>query len=92
MIEQALALLASITTMIQMHYYGNKSLAGPVWGMVSNTCWWTFTWYTENLGLVPLNAYMAYVSARNYRLWKKPVSRDTIEPTPTMYNHYRRDE
>ena len=65
-----LELVASITTIAQMWLYGNKSVSGPVWGLVANVAWWALTFWSGLWGLVPINLAMLFISVRNLRKWR----------------------
>jgi len=59
---------ASIATMASVYYYGNKSLAGPVLGIVSEIPWLIVMIDSSLWGLLPVNIVMLVMHAR--ALWK----------------------
>ena len=65
----ALELAASVSTILQIWLYGNKTLGGPIWGLVAVTAWWVLTCWSGLWGLAPLNAVASVVHARNFIKW-----------------------
>ena len=61
---------ASVTTLLQMWLYGNRSLAGPIWGLISSGFWWGVMIENGELwGLWPFNTIMLFVNVRNLIKW-----------------------
>ena len=71
MLGYLLQSLASSTTIIQMWFYGNKSIQGPIWGIISNLCWWSVMFHHELWGVAPVNAVMLFINLRNWYKWEK---------------------
>jgi dolichol kinase len=70
-IALALQLAASASTIIGSWLYGNKSIWGPVTGLVSQVFWWSIMFQSSLWGLWPVNVMMLIIHARNYWKWKK---------------------
>ena len=60
---------ASVTTLLQMWLYGNKSVSGPIWGLISNAFWWGVMIEAGLWGLLPFNVIMLGVNLRNLIKW-----------------------
>ena len=61
-------LLASLLTLVSMWAYGNKRPLGPFLGLAAQVPWWALMYLQDLWGLLPLNALMLLMHARN--LWK----------------------
>ena len=70
-ISLALEIGAAATTILQLWFYGNKSLAGPVWGLIAVVFWWALVIWTGLWGLIPLNLFAMLVNIRNLVKWTK---------------------
>lgn len=67
----AAQVFASVTTLASSYYYGNKSLKGPVFGLISQLGWWSIMFIDSLWGLVIINAAMLALHVRNLRKWIK---------------------
>lgn len=65
-----LQLSASVVTIAATYAYGNKTLWGPILGVVCQVPWWTIMVYSELWGLFPLNAVLTIIHVRNLIKWK----------------------
>lgn len=70
-LEFILVLVASIATILQIWYYGNKSLAGPIWGLIGLIFWFSAMVIVPLWGTAPLNVFALVVHVRNLIKWKK---------------------
>lgn len=59
---------ASFITMLSMWAYGNKSRWGAIFGLAGEVPWLAIMILNDMWGLLPLNALMFVIHARN--LWK----------------------
>ena len=64
----ATQLSASALSIAGTYFYGNKTMAGPVLGIAAQVPWWLMMYQGSLWGLLPVNAVMLVVHARN--LWK----------------------
>lgn len=65
----ALEIGAAVTTILQLWFYGNKSLAGPVWGLISTVFWWALIISAGLWGLALLNVFAMAMNTRNLVKW-----------------------
>ena len=63
--------LLSFLTILSLWLMGNKSIWGPIVGLVACIPWTIFTFVTKQWGLIPGNIAVAIVNARNLYLWTK---------------------
>lgn len=61
---------ASITTLASMWLMGNKSVAGPIVGLVSQIAWAGLIWTSQLWGIVPITVAATFIHARNLRKWR----------------------
>ena len=66
-------LSASIATILQIWLYGNKTLAGPTWGIVATILWSVAMVITPIWGMAPLNLFGAICHTRNWFKWHKEM-------------------
>jgi hypothetical protein len=59
--------LASVTTFIAWWQMGNRSLSGPVWGLVSQACWLAMVMTNDLWTLLPMVAAFSFIHGRNLR-------------------------
>jgi hypothetical protein len=64
----ATQLSASALSIAGTYFYGNKTMAGPMLGIAAQVPWWLLMYQGSLWGLLPVNAVMLVVHARN--LWK----------------------
>ena len=64
-----LQLGASVTTLIQMWLMGNKTVAGPVWGLIANAFWWGVMIEADLWGLAPFSTIVWGINLRNLDKW-----------------------
>jgi hypothetical protein len=69
-VSDALQLAAMATTFFSTWQVGNRSLSGPVWGLISNACWLALELYLGLYLLVPVPIVMSLLHLRTYRLWR----------------------
>ena len=68
-IPLATQLLASALTIAGTYFYGNKTIAGPVLGIAAQLPWWLVMYEGSLWGLLPVNAMMLVLHARNLHKW-----------------------
>jgi hypothetical protein len=64
----ATQLSASALSIAGTYFYGNKTMAGPMFGIAAQVPWWLIMYEGSLWGLLPVNAVMLVLHARN--LWK----------------------
>jgi hypothetical protein len=64
-------LAASAITIAGQWAYGNRSLYGPVLGLMAQVPWWIIMVQGSLWGLIPVNVSMLIVHTRNLRIWMK---------------------
>lgn len=64
-----LQLLASTATIASSWAYGNKWLSGPSIGLVAQVPWYAMMIHDGLWGLLPVNAVMTILHARNLLKW-----------------------
>lgn len=74
--ELIVQLLASITTLISMWFYGSKSLYGPSLAIMGQVFWWIIMFQGKLWGLLPLNIAMAIMHVRNLIKWRRDAAHD----------------
>lgn len=67
-------LAASAVTIWSMWQMGNRRLSGPAWGLFGQLVWLVMMITSEAWGLLPVNAAMWFVHARNLRKWMREGS------------------
>lgn len=70
-ISFSIQLAASITAGWSSWAYGNKSIQGPLLGLVSQLPWWTLMFYEGLWGLLPANILFAGMHIRNFIKWRR---------------------
>ena len=68
-IPLATQLSASALTIAGTYFYGNKTIAGPVLGIAAQLPWWLVMYEGSLWGLLPVNAMMLVLHARNLHKW-----------------------
>ena len=66
-----LQLLAAISAVITVWTYGNKSNRAPVYGMVSNVIWITWSYVSENYFMLFMSLFITFIHIRNYLHMRK---------------------
>jgi hypothetical protein len=70
---------ASVTTLIAWWAMGNKSLAGPIWGLISQLAWFGMVASNGLWILLPMVTIFMLMHFRNLRKWLReeggPTSR-----------------
>lgn len=78
---------AGITSLVSAWYMGNRSLAGPIWGVVSQVCWFGMIVTNGLWPLLPTMLIFMGIHVRNLHRWlwernvmaqitKKPATKD----------------
>lgn len=68
----AVQLAASALTIVSSWSYGNKTLRGPIFGLISQVPWWSIMVMGNLWGLLPVNLMMVCTHTRNlYKWWKE---------------------
>jgi hypothetical protein len=57
-------------TVWAMWHMGNKTLWGPIGGMLSEVVWFAVIFYSGLWGILPLNLFLTYVNYRNFKKWR----------------------
>lgn len=70
MLSVFLQLTASLLTIGSTLAYGNKHLAGPLLGLVSQIPWWTIMFVDGLWGFLPVNVVMLWMHTRNFLKWR----------------------
>ena len=65
----ALQLTASVMTIAGSWVYGNKRVAGPMIGLLSQVPWWALMFHEGLWGLFPVNFAMVVIHIRNTIKW-----------------------
>ncbi len=65
----AMQVSAGITSLLSVWCMGNKTMAGPIMGLVSQIAWYLMIWSNGVWGLLPLTVCMTFTHARNLRKW-----------------------
>ena len=60
-----------ITTTLTMWLMGNKSIKGPLWGLLGQGVWFAMIITNELWGMLPLAIWLTFVHGRNYLKWIK---------------------
>lgn len=68
-IPLATQLSASALTIAGTYFYGNKTVAGPMLGIAAQVPWWLVMYEGSLWGLLPVNAMMLVLHARNLHKW-----------------------
>ena len=68
-IPLATQLSASALTIAGTYFYGNKTIAGPMLGIAAQVPWWLVMYEGSLWGLLPVNAMMLVLHARNLHKW-----------------------
>ena len=66
-----LQLLAAISAVITVWTYSNKSNRAPVYGMVSNVIWITWSYVSENYFMLFMSLFFTFIHIRNYLHMRK---------------------
>ena len=61
-----LQLLSAISAVITVWTYGNKSSKAPVYGMVSNVIWITWSYVSANYFMLFMSLFFTFIHIRNY--------------------------
>ena len=61
----------SFLTILSLWLMGNKSIWGPIVGLLACIPWAIFSWMTGEWGLMPGTIVVGLVHARNLYLWRK---------------------
>jgi hypothetical protein len=64
-------LSASLITISSSWFYGNKSPLGPWLGLIAQVPWWTIMITGGLWGLLPVNATLLVIHARNLIKWRR---------------------
>jgi hypothetical protein len=73
-VSLALELAATFTTFVTMWKMGDKSLAGPIWGEVSQVVWLALVLYDGLWGILPITLALIAIHARNYLRWRREAA------------------
>lgn len=68
-LSQWVSLLISILSLLMVWLMGNKSIWGPLVGLISQVVWVVFTIQTAQWGLLPGVIAFIFVHGRNLYLW-----------------------
>jgi hypothetical protein len=72
----AVQLAASVLTISAQWLYGNKTIYGPLVGLLGQVAWWTLMYEGSLWGLLPANVLMVAIHVRNLIKWKKEDNGD----------------
>jgi nicotinamide riboside transporter PnuC len=76
-------LLASVLTMASMWLMGNRSVWGPVLGLVSQVPWLVTILTAQTWGLLPVCIAMVAIHSRNILLWEARELTELHESEPS---------
>ena len=71
--KELLPWICSATSIIMIWLMGNKSICGPITGLISQAVWfaYVFAYWDSAWGLLPAVVVFTYVHYRNLRKWKR---------------------
>ena len=72
-IKELIPWMCSITSIAMIWWMGNKSIKGPILGLISQVFWfaYVFLYWKEAQGLLPCTIAFTIVHIRNTILWSK---------------------
>lgn len=61
----------SIATLMCVWLYGNKTIWGPIWGLITEATWVALVFYGQLWGLLPVPIVLGFAHGRNLLKWIK---------------------